>query len=418
MQLAGTRRIEVDVARVNGSSRGGSVLPVYLTATGAYFPGDPVSNDEIETRLGQVGGAPSPFRSIVLEKNGIENRHYAIDSEGKPTHLNEELAAFAVQEVLADRGIGLTDVDMLAVGTTIPDVVMPGFASMVHGRLAANGHSAPLEVLTAGGICASGAAALVQGWSAIASGRHERVVAAASELASAMMKSTRFEHEGEIHETREAIPDGFHYFNADFLRWMLSDGAGAALLESKPHPDRPSLRMDWIELTSYAHELPVCMHLGTSDPTDVSVGKTWLTVDDPTVAHDQGMLVVRQDVQLLAKHIVETGVREYERLVAKGRIDVERGFDWFLPHMSSYYFQSRIAKALANAGLDIPSERWFTNLATKGNVGSASIFVMLDEALRAGLFEPGQRILAYVPESGRFISSYMQFTVVTPGDSE
>jgi 3-oxoacyl-[acyl-carrier-protein] synthase III len=87
-------------------------------------------------------------------------------------------------------------------------------------------------------------------------------------------------------------------------------------------------------------------------------------------------------------------------------------YDWFLPHLSSYYFRPRIADMLAENGIDIPEDRWFTNLATKGNTGSASLFIMIDEALRSGMFQRGDRILAAVPESGRFIISTMQFTCV------
>jgi 3-oxoacyl-[acyl-carrier-protein] synthase-3 len=387
-------------------------MTVHLTGTGAFLPGAPVDNDTMESRLGMVGDRPSRYRRVVLRNNGITSRHYALDDQGRQTHLNEEMAALAVQQAAADRGLGLNEIGMLAVGTTIPDLLMPGFASMVHGRLGADPQAAPLEVLSTAGVCASGAAALQHAWTAVLAGRHDRAVAAASELASAMMRSTRFEHESVAHQARDDAPEGFQYFNADFLRWMLSDGAGAAVLEREPRPDGPSLRIDWIELTSYAHELPVCMYLGTSDPTDVSVGRTWLSVQDAAAAHEQGMLVVRQNTGLLADHVVHVAADELRRLIKIGRIDRDVRYDWFLPHLSSFYFRPRIADMLRDVGLDIPDDRWFTNLGTKGNTGSASLFIMLDEALRSGLFQPGDRILAGVPESGRFIMSVMQFTCV------
>jgi 3-oxoacyl-[acyl-carrier-protein] synthase III len=387
-------------------------MTVHLTATGAFLPGAPVDNDAMEARLGQVGDKPSRYRRMVLRNNGITSRHYAIDEMGDQTHLNEELAALAIEQAVADRGLGLGEIGMLAVGTTIPDLLMPGFASMVHGRLGARGQAAPMEVLSTAGVCASGAAALQHAWTAVLAGRHERAVAGASELASAMMRASRFGHESATHTQRDDVPVGFQYFNADFLRWMLSDGAGAAVLERQPNPDRPSLRIDWIELTSYAHELPVCMYLGTSDPTDVSIGKTWLSVEDAAEAHEAGMLVVRQNTSLLADHIVDVAAEELRRLIKRGRIDPDVHYDWFLPHLSSFYFRDRIADMMRDVGIDIPDDRWFTNLSTKGNTGSASMFIMLDEALRSGLFKPGDRILAGVPESGRFIMSFMQFTCV------
>ncbi|HEX5844286.1 MAG TPA: 3-oxoacyl-[acyl-carrier-protein] synthase III C-terminal domain-containing protein, partial [Pseudomonas sp.] len=86
--------------------------------------------------------------------------------------------------------------------------------------------------------------------------------------------------------------------------------------------------------------------------------------------------------------------------------------DYFLPHYSSEFFRERLAVGLANAGLPIAQERWFTNLTRKGNTGAASIFIMLEELFNSGRLRSGQRLLCYVPESGRFSSAFMQLTVV------
>ena len=51
---------------------------------------------------------------------------------------------------------------------------------------------------------------------------------------------------------------------------------------------------------------------------------------------------------------------------------------------------------------DVPLwENWYTNLAEVGNIGSASIFVALDEYMRTRA-QKGERILLLVPESARF----------------
>jgi 3-oxoacyl-[acyl-carrier-protein] synthase-3 len=382
---------------------------VYVTSAGAYLPGDPVANDEVESVLGQIGTRPSRYRRTIQSLNGITSRHYAL-RDGRPTHLNEELAALAIGAALERRGLPLDQVGMLAVGTTIGDLLMPGFASMVHGRLGAP----PMEVLSAAGICASGAAALQHAWTAVLAGRHDVAVAGASELSSAMMKASRFVQESQLAPDRGNPATAFRWFNAEFLRWMLSDGAGAVVLENRPHPSELSLRVDWVELTSYAGSQPVCMFLGTSDPRGIEPGTTWLTVDTPSDADRDGMLVIRQDTDLLGEHIVATAAEELRRLIKLGRVDPDLEYRWFMPHISSYVFKDRVEAALLDAGLDLPAERWFTNLATRGNTGAASIYIMLEEALAAGLFEPGDRILAMVPESGRFIMSYMQFTCVAP----
>jgi 3-oxoacyl-[acyl-carrier-protein] synthase-3 len=62
----------------------------------------------------------------------------------------------------------------------------------------------------------------------------------------------------------------------------------------------------------------------------------------------------------------------------------------------------------------IAEDRWFSNLATRGNTGAASIFIALHEAVESGLFAPGERILLIVPESGRFSFAFAHLTCVAP----
>jgi 3-oxoacyl-[acyl-carrier-protein] synthase-3 len=98
------------------------------------------------------------------------------------------------------------------------------------------------------------------------------------------------------------------------------------------------------------------------------------------------------------------------------RIREKRGvqpddYDWFLPHYSSQYFRDQVYERMQRAGMEIPSERWFTNLSTKGNTGSASIYIMLAELFHSGDLKPGQRILCYIPESGRFSTAFISLTV-------
>ncbi|MCR2282891.1 hypothetical protein NSX20_22685, partial [Salmonella enterica] len=62
---------------------------------------------------------------------------------------------------------------------------------------------------------------------------------------------------------------------------------------------------------------------------------------------------------------------------------------------------------MEKAGLVIPRERWFSNLAWRGNTGAASILIMLAEFLETREIKPGEQIFCYIPESGRFMAAYM-----------
>jgi 3-oxoacyl-[acyl-carrier-protein] synthase-3 len=61
---------------------------------------------------------------------------------------------------------------------------------------------------------------------------------------------------------------------------------------------------------------------------------------------------------------------------------------------------------------EIPYEKWFTNLTTKGNTGSASIYIIMEELFHSGKLKKGQKLLCFIPESGRFSHCYMMLTVV------
>lgn len=374
---------------------------VFLTRTGAFLPFEPVSNDDIESVLGQVGGKPSRARRLVLRSNGIQSRHYAIDrATGEPAMSNAQMTAAAIRAMGADIG----HVDCLATGTSLPDQLMPNHAVMVHGELG----WPRLEAVSCAGICLSGTAALKHAWLAVRAGESQRAVATGSELASPILLARNFdaevEHKLQALEERPEIA-----FEKDFLRWMLSDGAGAVLLETAPRGPL-SLRIDWIELSSAAHELPACMYAGADKNDDQSL-RGWLRFSNGDW-QARSVFAVKQDVRLLNENIVRAALREpLAEVIAKRRLRVDE-IDWFLPHLSSQFFREPVVQALAEVGLPIPQERWFSNLAQKGNTGSASPYIILDELFRSGRIKPGQKLLMFIPESGRFSSGFVYMEAV------
>lgn len=378
-------------------------MAVYITAAGTFLPGEPVSNEDIESRLGPLGEGSERIRRRMLAANGIRTRHYALAQGGHLTMLNEEIAANAVEAALKERGTSIDEVGMLAVATTQPDLPVPGFASMVHGRLGGG----PMELLSVSGVCCSGTAALRAVEMAVRQGEHRLGVAVASELVSRSLTAKRLQG---IADDQGRIP-----FDAQFLRWMLSDGGGAVVVEDRPRPEGISLRIDWSHQRSHAHRYPLCMYAGVASPTTVAPGSTWQDQATPAEAGAAGMLNLRQDISIL-NNIVALGVEEYVTLVRAGKIDPDR-IDHLLCHYSSDYFHGDIVKLMSDAGLMIPEEKWFTNLHTKGNTGAASIFIMLEEAMRTGRFKEGDRILLMVPESGRFTVSFAHLTCVGPNDT-
>lgn len=374
---------------------------VFLTRTAAFLPFSPVSNEDIEEVLGRIGGKASRARRLILRSNGIQSRHYAIDrATGKLAMTNAQLTASAIRALGDDIG----QVDCLATGTSLPDQLMPNHAVMVHGELG----WPRLEVVACAGICLAGTAALKHAWLSVRAGDARRAVATGSELASAVMRGSNFEAELEHKlEALEARPE--IAFEKDFLRWMLSDGAGAVLLEREPRGPL-SLRVEWIDLSSAAHELPVCMYAGADKNAEGGLDG-WARTS-PADWHRDSTFSVKQDVRLLNENIVRATLGEPLAAVIEKRGLKSKDIDWFLPHLSSNYFVEPVSRCLEAMGFAIPRERWFSNLAQKGNTGSASPYIMLDELFRSGRIQPGHKLLMFVPESGRFSSGFIHMEAV------
>lgn len=376
----------------------------YISSTGSFLPGEPVQNDDIEEYLGLVNGKSSEFKRLVLRMNKIKTRYYAITPKGDITHLTEDLAALAIEDAISNSDVSYDKISFLSTGTTFPDLIAPGFASMVHGRL--GGH--PLEIVSCGGICGSGISALKAAFNAVRTGEHEHAISVSAERLSRILLGKRFDNIPQTKRKTDQEEDGFYYFNGEFLRWMLSDGAGAFLISNSPAKNQISLKIEWIDVRSFANELPLCMFMGTETIEKFGPGKTWLD-DSSDEDKLQKHLILRQDQELLTKHHATAFERHIEELHESGRF-VDKEVDWYLPHMSSYFFEDRIMKGMKDRNVHIPKEKWFSNLSSKGNTGSAAIYIALDELLQSGKIEKGQKILCFIPESGRFLSSFMLLT--------
>ncbi len=375
----------------------------YITRLSHFLPNDPVGNEEMEELLGRISGKSSKAKELVLRNNGIKNRHYALDRNGNVTHRNAEMTAKAIRNLFQEDPEGYEEVDLLATGTTVPDQPLPSHTSMVHGELGAH----PLEIISPAGSCCAGTNAMKYAWLALRSGDKRKAVCSGSERLSALLTADRFEK--EVERLEELSKDPYIAFEKDFLRWMLSDGSAALLMEDEPSPSGISLRIEWMEGRSYANELEACMYYGAEKQEDGSLkGWTEMNAEDWL---ENSAFTIKQDVKLLRPSIVPYGGKLLKELFDEHELTPD-AIDHFLPHLSSEFFRSRIEEETEKLGIHIPQEKWFTNLSKVGNVGSASPYFMLDELFHSGNLKDGQKILIMVPESARFSYLFALLTVV------
>jgi 3-oxoacyl-[acyl-carrier-protein] synthase-3 len=375
---------------------------VYINRISKFLPGEPVSNDEMEEYLGYVDGKKSRSKAIVLRNNKITTRYYSRDKQGNSTHTNAELTAEAIKG-LCTKGFRLEDIELLTSGTTSPDQLLPAHGIMVHGLLKAK----PIEAITFSGSCCSGMNALKYAHMSILTGNSNNAVTTGSEKLSTWMSAQTFENETE--KLKELESDPMLAFEKDFLRWMLSDGAAATLLSNKPNEDGLSLKIEWIEICSFANEVEACMYVAADKDENGNLHgwseftpKEWL---------EKSIFAMKQDPRLLDKYIAQLGTKKYVELFKKHNVDPQ-SIDWFLPHISSEFFRKKVDDEMHKYGVQLPQEKWFVNLSKVGNIGAASIFIAIEELMNSGKLKKGQKIALTVPESARFSYANALLTVV------
>lgn len=380
-----------------------SVKHVYITKTASFLPNEPVSNDEMEEYLGLINEQNSKSKRIVLRNNGIKNRFYALKKGGIPTHTNAQMASLAIRKLFNNNTEALKSIELLSCGTSSPDQIMPSHAVMVHGWIP---EMEAIEVVSPSGVCCAGMHALKYAYLSVRSGDSTKAVVSASERFSASLCSDTFKDEVQKLIELEANPS--ISFEKDFLRWMLSDGAGAFLLSDKPNENEISLRIDWIEAVSYANQIESCMYMGCDKLEDGTL-KSYLDYK-PEEILSNSILSIKQDVKLLSKYIIELGNDQLVSALKKHGQTVADA-DYFLPHMSSNFFKDKISSKLIESDMEIPESKWFTNLTTLGNVGAGSMYLMIDELFNSGKLKKGEKILLLVPESSRFSYVVSMLTV-------
>jgi 3-oxoacyl-[acyl-carrier-protein] synthase-3 len=376
---------------------------VYINNTSLFLPNAPVSNDEMELYLGFINGKPSKSKEIVLRNNGIKTRYYALTKGGKSTHTNAQMTALAVKLLFEDQPDKIKKLQLLSCGTSSPDQMLPSHGVMTHGWLP---ESNSIEVVSPSGVCCAGMHAFKYAYMAVKTGEVQLAAATGSERFSGSIVSNVFEEEAQ--KLTELQQNPVISFEKDFLRWMLSDGASAFLISNKKNEAGLSLHVDWIEGVSYANEKETCMYMAAEKLPDGTL-RSYMDFTHQEIM-SKSILSIKQDIKLLSDNIIPLGGKRLKEIFEEKGLEPE-DVNYFLPHISSEYFKSKIFDIMTEYGKSIPYEKWFINLYRLGNVGAASAYMMVHELFNSGKLKKGEKILVLVPESGRFSYMYAMMTV-------
>ena len=300
-----------------------------IMATGSALPDRVVTNADLEKIV-------NTSDEWIRSRTGIRERHIAADGQ-----TTGDLAFQAAQRALDAAGVEASELDLIILGTTTPDIIFPSTACLIQHRLGANGCAA-FDVNAA---CSGFMYGLGIADKFIRSGQSKKVLVVGAETLTRMVDWTE----------RESCV-------------LFGDGAGAVVLEAAQDPGiyATCLHADG----SYKHLL--------YNPVGVSVGFT----DAPNHGvriHMSGREVFKVAVKTLDALVGET-------LAAAGM--QESQIDWLIPHQANL----RIIEATAKR-LNMPMERVIVTVDQHANTSSGSVPLALDYAVRSGKVQRGQNLL-------------------------
>lgn len=300
-----------------------------IIGTGSYLPERVLTNEELAKKV-------DTSDEWIRSRTGIGQRHVA--AEGQTTG---DLAFEAAKRALAEASVQASEIDLLVVGTTTPDIIFPSTACLLQHQLGANGCAAfDVNAACSGFIYALGTAN-----SFIRSGAAKTALVVGAETLTRMLD-----------------------WNDRATCVLFGDGAGAVVLRADSEPGI---------LSTHLHADGGHKEL-LYNPVGVSVGFK----DEPN--HGVRVMMTGNEVFKVAVKTLDAVVEE--TLEANGLDKSE--LDWLIPHQANLRIISATAKRL-----DMPMDRVIVTVDRHGNTSSASVPLALDEGIRTGRVKRGELLL-------------------------
>lgn len=300
-----------------------------IIGTGSYLPEKTVTNSDLEKIL-------DTSDQWIRERTGIHERHIAHENE-----TSADMAEVAAQRAMKAAGIDPSEIGLLIVGTTTPDLVFPSTACLLQARLSLPDCGAM------------------------------DVNAACSGFMYALSVADKYVRCGD---TKKALVVGVDKLSA-MLDWndrgtavLFGDGAGAVVIEAS---DEPGI------LSTHIHAAG--RH---SDLLGVDVG-----VSTGFKAEERGGVRIKMKGNEVFKVAVRTLGRIVDETLAHNDMD-KSDLDWLIPHQANHRIITATAKKLG-----MTMDQVVVTVDKHGNTSAASVPLALDEAVRSGKVKRGEVLL-------------------------
>ncbi|CUA90687.1 MULTISPECIES: beta-ketoacyl-ACP synthase III [Comamonas] len=303
-----------------------------IIGTGSYLPPRRLTNNDLAAELAQRGLETSD--EWIVERTGIRARHFA-----EPDVTSSDLALEASRKAIEAAGIEASDIDLIIVATSTPDMVFPSTAAILQHKLGISNGCPAFDVQA---VCSGFVYALTVADSMIQTGAAKRVLVVGSEVFSRILD-----------------------FNDRTTCVLFGDGAGAVVLEAS---DEPGILATELHADG-SHVGILCV------PGNVSGGNV---LGDPLLKMDG------QAVFKLAVSVLDKAARS--ALDKAGLTDAD--IDWLIPHQANIRIMQSTARKLK-----LSMDKVVVTVDQHGNTSAASIPLALDHGVRSGQVKKGQTVL-------------------------
>ena len=302
-----------------------------ITGTGSYLPPRRLTNADLAAELAIQGVETSD--DWIVERTGIHARHFAA-----PDVCCSDLGVEAAKNALEAAGLKPSDIDLIIVATSTPDMVFPSAACIVQNKLGIAG--CPAFDLQA--VCSGFVYALTVADAMIKTGTATKALVIGAEVFSRILD-----------------------FSDRTTCVLFGDGAGAVVLEASETPGilASDLHADG------KHVGILCV------PGNVSGGK---------VLGEALLKMDGQAVFKLAVGVLESAARA---TLAKAHL-TDADIDWLIPHQANIRIMQSTAKKLK-----MPLEKLIVAVDQHGNTSAASIPLALDVSVRSGKIKKGDTLM-------------------------
>lgn len=302
-----------------------------ITGTGSYLPPRRLTNADLAAELATRGVETSD--DWIVERTGIRARHFAA-----PDVCSSDLGLEAARQALQAAGVLATDIDLIIVATSTPDMVFPSTACILQNKLGANGCPA-FDVQA---VCSGFIYALTIADAMIKTGSATKALVIGAEVFSRIL---------DFKDRTTCV--------------LFGDGAGAVVLEAS---DTPGILASDLHADG-KHVGILCV------PGHVSGGNV---LGAPLLKMDG------QAVFKLAVGVLDEAARATLAKAGKTAADI----DWLVPHQANIRIMQSTARKLK-----LPMDKVIVTVDQHGNTSAASIPLALDSAVRNGKVKPGELLL-------------------------